>query len=51
MHIEDERRLRWMLKKLSPAAYAQHHAEVLLEALYQSPKEEQDHERVFITTK
>lgn len=37
---DNERILRWMLKRINPAAYAQHHAEVLMAQLYQKPKEE-----------
>ncbi len=32
--FENERMLRWMLKKISPAAYSKHHVDVLLENLY-----------------
>lgn len=38
--LENENTLRWILWKVSPAAYSKHHAESLLEQLYARPKKE-----------
>jgi hypothetical protein len=38
--IEAEKIARFMLKTLSPADYTKHHAESVLEHLYQRPEEE-----------
>lgn len=41
---EAERTLRWILKKIEPAAYVKHHPESVLEHLYQRPKEDEHNE-------
>jgi hypothetical protein len=39
--LDNERTLRFMLKKIDSAAYVKHHADVLLTQLYQKPKEKE----------
>jgi hypothetical protein len=39
--LDNERTLRMMLWNIEPAAYVKHHADVLLEQLYQKPQEEE----------
>jgi hypothetical protein len=40
--IDNERTLRFMLKKIDSAAYTKHHADVLLEQLYSRPKKREE---------
>jgi hypothetical protein len=42
--LDNERTLRWILKNIDHAAYNKHHADVLLEQLYQRPKEDEHDE-------